>query len=72
MTKKRKRDAFTASLVQKTAEITSKKTDFVYKVIRGDRENERVMEVYMGLLENTKEVFNNALVTHAAQLVPFE
>ena len=67
MEKKIKRDAFRASLVQKTAQITGLKENYIRKVLRSDRENETVMSVYMALLEGSNE-----LVKQVKELVPFD
>ena len=65
MEKKRKRSAIHAARVQKTAELTGKSTDLVYRVISGERENEDVMTMFMFLQEG-----ENKLLTEAKRLVP--
>lgn len=67
MEKKIKRSASNASLVQKTAEITGKKTNYVRKVLRADRENQTIMNVYMSLMEG-----ENKLLEAVRELVPFD
>ena len=51
MKKPNKRDAENAFRVKRTAELTGLKKDAIYKIIRGDRENEEVFTTYMELLE---------------------
>ena len=66
MKKTRKRNSEVAVRVQKTAIITGKSTRQVARVISGDSENEKVMEVYMFLNEN-----ENKLLAAAKKLVEF-
>lgn len=62
----RGRDAIKASLVKKTARITGVSARHVYRVIRADRQNEHVLEVYMRMLE-----YDQILVDYMKKLVPF-
>ena len=66
MKKPNKRDAENAFRVKRTAELTGLKKDAIYKIIRGDRENEEVFTTYMELLER-----DNALLAEVKKLVPF-
>ena len=66
MEKKIKRDTEHAALVKKTADITGLSLNYVRKVIRMDRENDRVMNVYMTLKEG-----ENELKAAVRKLVPF-
>ncbi len=63
---KRIRSAEHAWRVKRTAEITGLKTDTVYKIIRGVRENENVITIYMDLLDGDR-----TLVNEVKKLVPF-
>lgn len=65
MEKNNRRDALRASLVQQTASITGLSTRQVRRVINSTSENEKVLGVYMELLEG-----NNTLVKHLRELVP--
>lgn len=65
--KMRKRNAKTAARVQHTAELTGYGTDYVYKVINGERENEEIMQTYMMLYEG-----ENKLLQSVKELLPFE
>ena len=67
MDKKRKRDSIKAGIVQKVADMAGVKKDLVYKVLRGDRNNETVMMLYMELVEG-----QNKLVEAVKTLLPFE
>lgn len=67
MEKNNKREAFKASLAQKTARIARVSTRYVRMVINGDRENQQVMSVYMQLLEG-----ENKLLAQVKELVPFD
>lgn len=66
MKKPNQRSSEMAFRVKRTADITGKKPDTVYKIIRGDRENEEVFTTYMELLER-----DNALLEEVKKLVPF-
>ncbi len=66
MEKPNKRSAEVAFRVNRVAEITGLKPNTIYKVIRGDRENEEVFTTYMELLER-----DNALLEEVKKLVPF-
>lgn len=63
---KKIRSAEHAYRVKRTADITGLKTDTVYKIIRGVRENEEVITTYMELLER-----DNTLLNEVKKLVPF-
>jgi hypothetical protein len=67
MNKTIKREAWKASLAQKTAKICRVSVRFVRMVINGERENEHVMQVYMKLMEG-----ENKLLKAVSELVPFE
>jgi hypothetical protein len=66
MEKPNKRDAETAYRVKRIMEITGLTKDAIYKIIRGDRENEEVFSTYMDLQER-----DNALLAEVKKLVPF-
>ncbi len=66
MKKPNQRSAEIAYRVKRTAEITGLKSNTVYKIIRGDRENEEVLTTYMELWERDK-----VLLSEVKKLVPF-
>lgn len=66
MQNNKQRDAFKATLIHKTADITHVSTRQVRRVINGTSKNEAVMTVYMELLEGS-----NKLVDAVKMLVPF-
>lgn len=61
-----KRDAINAARVIKTAECVGVSTSLVQKVIRGDRNNDKVLSVFMEIQEG-----ENALLEQVKKLVPF-
>lgn len=65
-----KKDLKKTLRVNMTAELVGVSTNQVYKVLRGDRENEQVMETYMTIKE-IEPVYENALVAAVKKLVPF-
>lgn len=66
MNKPKKRDAEMAFRVKRVAELTGVTTDLIYKVLRGDRNNEEVFTTYMELKER-----DNKLLDEVKKLVPF-
>lgn len=66
MKKPKKRDAEMAYRVKRTAELCGVDKASVYRILRGDRENEEVFTTYMELLER-----DNALLDEVKKLVPF-
>jgi hypothetical protein len=62
----KKRNAFTASLVKKTSELTGVNVRSVYRIINGDQTNEMVLKVYMQLVEG-----ENLLMQEVKKLIPF-
>jgi hypothetical protein len=66
MSKTKKRDSEMAFRVKRTAELCGVKTNQVYKVLKGDRNNEEIFTTYMELLER-----DNALLQEVKKLVPF-
>lgn len=66
MKKPSERNSEIAWRVKRTAEITGLKPNTIYKIIRGDRENEEVLTTYMELWER-----DNALLEEVKKLVPF-
>lgn len=69
MGKTNKRDAENRAIVLKTARIVGVTPRSVERVIKGEQNNEKVMEVYMELLETGKET-ENKLKMAVAELVP--
>lgn len=67
MKKTIKRDAFRASMVNKTADIVGVTPRQVRRIINGACKNERALTVYMNLLEG-----NNKLVKEVKALVPLD
>jgi len=65
MEKTRKRDSETAARVNKVADITGVTPRSVYRIIKGEQENEAVMTAYMEMTEGEK-----CLVEAVKQLVP--
>lgn len=63
----KKRDVFKASLVKETADLLGRKSNYIYKVLRGDRVNEQVMATYMTLLEGKSK-----LLQEVEKLIPFD
>ena len=66
MKKPNERSAENAFRVKRTADLTGMNATSVYRIIRGDRENEEVFTTYMELLER-----DNALLAEVKKLVPF-
>lgn len=66
MNKPNKRDAEMAYRVKRVAELTGKNPASVYRILRGDRNNEEVFTTYMELLER-----DNQLMEEVKKLVPF-
>jgi hypothetical protein len=66
--KTRGRDSETATRVKRTADLVGVSTYHVWRVIRGDSVNEKIMETYMFLLEGEQ----NLLVEAVKNLVPIE
>ncbi len=66
MRKTVKRNAWQASLVQKTAEITGFSGRHVRRVINGEFDNELIMNTYMKLYEG-----ENELLKEVKNAVPF-
>ena len=62
----KKRDAEMAYRVKRVAEICGVKIPSVYKILRGDRNNEEVFTTYMELRER-----DNKLLDEVKKLVPF-
>lgn len=56
--------------VKTTAELTGVSPNYVNKILRGDRENEAVVETYMTLVE-IEPYYENALIEAVKKLVPF-
>lgn len=56
--------------VKTTAELTGVSPNHVNKILRGDRENETVVETYMTLVE-IEPYYENALIQAVKKLVPF-
>lgn len=63
----KKRYAANASLVNETSLLLGYKTNYIYKVLRGDRVNEQVMATYMTLAEG-----KNKLLQEVEKLIPFD
>jgi predicted transcriptional regulator len=61
-----KRDVRRAATVLETAEIVGVSQSEVQKVLRADRNNDRVLEVFMELTER-----KNALLEEVKKLIPF-
>jgi hypothetical protein len=61
-----KRNAIRASRVKKTAELTGFSESYVRKILNTQRENEKVLEVYMSIVEG-----ENALLDAVRKAVPF-
>ena len=70
MSKIVKRDPIVAARLKKTVQKTGKTKDFVYKVLRCDRNSELVMQVYMTLQEEEEEVFKRLMHQQVNKLVP--
>ncbi len=71
----KKRDAETAARVKLTADITGLDVRSVYRIISGDQNNPKVLEVYMQLQEGTimlaETIKENLLLKAVNELVPF-
>ncbi|MCX6210085.1 MAG: hypothetical protein NTZ59_11480 [Bacteroidetes bacterium] len=66
MDNKSKRDAINAARVIKTAECVGVSTNLVQKVIRGERNNDKVLGVFMEIQEG-----ENKLLEEVKKIVPF-
>lgn len=66
MEKPNKRDPEIATRVKRTAALCDIKPNTIYKIIRGDRENEKAFTVYMELQERESE-----MIKAVKALVPF-
>lgn len=64
--KTRKRDTRRAATILDTAELVGVSQSEVQKVLRGDRENEQVVAVFMEIQEG-----KNALLNAVKKLIPF-
>ena len=71
MRKARKYNAAVTARVKKTAELTGYSEDYVNRVLGCERNNERILEVYMELEEKEEEVFKNLMHQQVNKLVPF-
>lgn len=60
------RDPQRADLVKKVADIHGVSTQYIYQILKCQRENEEIFSTYMFLLQE-----GNALVEAARQMVPF-
>jgi len=60
------RNSERANLVKKTASIHNVSEDYVYKILKTERENEEIFATYMFLLQE-----GNALVEAARKMVQF-
>ena len=67
MTINSKKDNLRTLSVKKVADMWGVQTNYVYKVIRGEREHEGIFTTYMEMLEG-----HNELVEKVKELVPFE
>lgn len=70
MRKARKYNAAVTARVKKTAELTGYSEDYVNRVLGCERNNERILEVYMELEEKEEEVFKNLMHQQVNKLVP--
>lgn len=59
MEKNIKRDSWRAAIVAEVAEMHGVTKRQVYRVINGERDNDKVMASYMTLLENKNELLNS-------------
>ena len=66
MEKPNRRDPAVTYRVKLTAELTGLTPNAIYKIIRGDRNNESVFETYMEIQER-----QNELLKAVKNLVPF-
>lgn len=55
------------SIIEETAEVVKKSKRYVRMVMDGDRENEKIVEVFMAISDGRKE-----LLEAVKQLVPFD
>lgn len=67
MLKNRNHNNLKALIVEKIAEKRGLKKNMIYKVLRGDRENEDVMDDYVSMTLSVK----NALLQEVERVVPF-
>lgn len=65
-----KEDLKKALRVKMVSELVGVSPNQVNKVLRGDRENERVVETYMTIKE-IEPIYDNALIAAVKKLVPF-
>jgi len=70
MANNKSRDAEKLLNVKMTRKLTGVCSDTVYKVLRGERENETVESVYMTIQE-LRPVYENALMAAVKKIVPF-
>ena len=66
MQKKGRKDTKKAAIVMKVADLAGVSTDYVYKVLRGDRDNEKIMTAYFEI-----EHGENLLVQEVRRVVGF-
>lgn len=67
MSKNQVHNNLRALIVEKIAEKRGLKKNMIYKVLRGDRENEDVIDDYVSMTMNVK----NALLKEVEGVVPF-
>lgn len=67
-----KRSAEIANRVRRVALRTGLKTPSIYRILRGDRDNEEVFTIYMELLEVDKAIdkMDSPLLDAVKELVP--
>lgn len=70
MSNKRTRDAQFAARVKKIAKKRGVSTDYIYKVMRTDRNSENILSDFMRLQEEEEEVFRNMMLEQVNQLIP--
>jgi hypothetical protein len=64
-----RRNTQNAGRIARTAKIAGVSERMVRYVLAGDRDNETVMEIYMSLYENERQI-DTALAQQVAKLVP--
>lgn len=72
MTNRRTRDAELASRVKKIADKRGVSRNHIYKVLRGDRENEAILSDFMELQEQEDELWKRLMHKQVNDLVPFD
>ena len=67
---KKARDIKKAARVARIVEIKGVKKNYVYKVLRDERESEEILGLYMEMIEDEKET-DNRLMQEVKRVAPF-